>query len=160
MIWHKKTWLIGVCVTLCLLCKSKMFLTSLCLTVALHCHTGQNKGRYCKQERSILLVLVDMTTWNTKTGITLTCTGKHHVAMLVNNNRNKATENPPSCHSIANRDETKHMFYPLTLLLLILYPYFWWRCQDQLRDSDWSRELSVIHKKIAFIRNCQMFIDE
>ena len=39
--------------------------------------------------------LNSMETGNTKSGITLTCTGKHHVAMLVNNNRNKATENPP-----------------------------------------------------------------
>ena len=36
--------------------KPKMFMMSLCLTVALDCRTGQNKGRYRKQERSILLI--------------------------------------------------------------------------------------------------------
>ena len=44
----------------CLLSKPKVSMTSLCLTAALDCHTGQSKGRYREQEHSILLVLVGL----------------------------------------------------------------------------------------------------
>ena len=49
----------GVCVMCCLLTKSKVSMMSLCSTAAHDCPTGLSKGRYCDQERSILLVLVD-----------------------------------------------------------------------------------------------------
>ena len=64
----KETWLIGVCVIQCLLCKPKMFMTSLCSTVAIDCRTGQNKGRYYKL---LVLLAIDMQSgtvhenWNT-----------------------------------------------------------------------------------------------
>ena len=53
----KETWLIGLCAMCCLLSKPKVSMTSLCSTAAPNCR-GQSKGKYRKQERSILLVLV------------------------------------------------------------------------------------------------------
>ena len=58
VILKQETWLIGVCATCCLLSKPNVSMMSLYSTAAPDCHTGQNKGRYRKQERSIPVVVI------------------------------------------------------------------------------------------------------
>ena len=54
----KETRLTGVCATCCLLSNPTVSMTPLCSTAAPNCCAGQSKGRYCKRECSISVVVV------------------------------------------------------------------------------------------------------